>query len=118
MTYAISVYVLPSARDAAAGRRKREGLTNAQIAFDAVDACQHRLAGLVQTRRTTPRAENSLFPARVTRRAEPGADQRRVLYQLRATREEIAILDRLTEQAGAESRSELVSVALEAALLR
>lgn len=118
VTYPVSVYVLARVRRVAEKRRKETGVTNARIAFDAIDGCQHRLAGLIQARRTTPRAENSLFPSRVTRRPDPGVtEQRRVLYQMRATAAEITVLDRLTEEAGAESRSELVSVALEAALL-
>lgn len=122
VSYQVSVYVLPAARSRARARREAEGLTNAEIAFAAIDSLQHRLAGLVAQRRTTPPAEGSLFPPRVSRRRRPGGDPgategRRVLWALQATTEELRVLDRLVKSSGAESRSELISVALEAALL-
>lgn len=122
-SYQISVYVLPQVLTTAAGRRDEEGLTNAEIAFDAIDENQHRLAGLVRERRTQPRPQSSLFPAR-TRRGRPGpstvstGEGRRVLWAFRATTAELQVIDRLVTSTGAESRSELVSVALEASLLR
>jgi hypothetical protein len=122
-SYQISVYVLPEIKDAAAQRRTDENKTNAEIAFDAIDAVQHRLTGLIRERRTQPRPESSLFPARA-RRSRPGpsstapTEGRRVLWAFRATSPELEVIDRLVKTNGAESRSELVAVALEAALLR
>lgn len=122
VSYQVSVYVLPAARSRAKARREAEGVTNAEIAFAAIDSLQHRLGGLVAQRRTTPPTEGSLFPPRVSRRRRPGVDPgatagRRVLWAIQATTEELKVLDRLVKASGAESRSELVSVALEAALL-
>lgn len=122
-SFQVQVYVLPGVLSAASRRRKDDGLTNAEVAFDAVDAVQSRLPGLVRDRRTKPRQEGSLFPARAVRRPRAGADAgategRRVPWVMRCTAAELEVLDRLVASTGAESRSELVSVALEAALLR
>lgn len=123
-SYQVGVYVHPHARSAAIGRRKTEKITNAEIVFDAIDAVQHRLEGLIRERRVKARPESSLFPGRVRRGRKAGGgvttlegDARRVLWQFRASGAELEVIDRLMERSGAESRSELVAVALETTLL-
>ena len=100
-------------------------LTNAEIAFDALDEVQHRLTGLVRDRRLRARPDTSLFPGRVRRGRLPGGratgnatETRMVLYQFRATEAELEIIDRLVVESGAESRSELVAAAMEESLLK
>lgn len=123
-SYQIGVYVHPYARTAAITRRKTDKVTNAEIVFDAIDAVQHRLEVLVRERRHQARPESSLFPGRVRRGRLAGGgaatlegDARRVLWQFRANGAELEVIDRLVERSGAESRSELVAVALETTLL-
>lgn len=124
-SYQVPVYVHPGVRVAATTKRKTEKLTNAEIAFNAIDEVQHRLAGLVRDRRLQARPDSSLFPDRVRRgrlggggAASTDGDARRVLWGFRATGAELEIIDRLADDCGAESRSELVAVALEETLLR
>lgn len=124
-SYPVPIYVHPAVKTAASSRRKEFKLTNAEIAFDALDEVQHRLAGLVRDRRLRARPDTSLFPGRVRRgrlaggRAEGAAtDVRMVLYQFRATEAELEIIDRLVAESGAESRSELVAAAMEESLLK
>ena len=124
-SYQVPVYVHPGVRVAATTKRKTEKLTNAEIALNAIDEVQHRLAGLVRDRRLQARPDNSLFPGRVRRGRLGGGgavstdgDARRVLWGFRATGAELEIIDRLASASGAESRSELVAVALEETLLR
>lgn len=119
----MSAYVLPAAKAEVARVRTQAGRTNAEVVFDAIDAVHHELPHLIAARNTVWRPEDSLFPARVQRRrrqqgrgpAETAA--RRILWTLRATTAELEILDRMAGECGAESRSELISVAVEAALL-
>ena len=124
-SYQVPVYVHPGVRNAATDRRKTEKLTNAEIAFDALDEVQHRLTALIRDRRLQARPDSSLFPGRVRRGRLAGGgaaaaigDARRVLWGFRATGAELEIIDRLVADTGAESRSELVAVALEETLLR
>lgn len=124
-SYQVPVYVHPRVREAATALRKTEKLTNAEIAFNAIDEVQHRLGGLIRDRRLQARPGSSLFPARVRRgrlggggAASTAGEARRVLWGFRATGEELEIIDRLAADSGAESRSELVAVALEETLLR
>jgi hypothetical protein len=121
-SFQISVYLLPEAKTVAGQIRATEGKTNAEIAFDAIDAVHSDLPGLLEQRRVSPRPENSLFPARRRKRnrrvpAGQGGAGRRVLWALQVTDEEAKILDGLVQTVGAESRSELISVAMEADLL-
>ena len=125
VSYQVPVYVHPAVRAAATTRRKTEKLTNAEIAFDAIDEVQHRLPALIRDRRLQARPDSSLFPGRVRRGRLPGGgaattvgDARRVLWGFRATGAELEIIDRLSADTGAESRSELIAVALEETLLR
>lgn len=124
-SYQVPVYVHPGVRAAATTKRKIEKLTNAEIAFNAIDEVQHRLAGLIRDRRLQARPDSSLFPGRVRRgrlggggAAATAGEARRVLWGFRATGAELEIIDRLVGDSGAESRSELVAVALEETLLR
>ena len=124
-SYQVPVYVHPGVRNAATDRRKTDKLTNAEIAFDALDEVQHRLTALIRDRRLQARPDSSLFPGRVRRGRLAGGgaaaavgDARRVLWGFRATGAELEIIDRLVADTGAESRSELVAVALEETLLR
>lgn len=112
----VSVYLTAAA--VAAVRRVKGRHTNADVALDAIDATIDQLPALLTARRTTDRP-GSLFPAR--RRAHRGAysnDPPRVLWSMKATPAELAVLDRLVGQVGASSRSELIATAIEAHLTR
>ncbi|MGI5162707.1 hypothetical protein [Microbispora sp. CA-102843] len=120
-TYQVSVYVLPDIVRAAEQVRRRSRRTNAEIAYAALDAVRERLGELVAERRLGPApAADSMFPARRTRnqRAAAAQDGRRQLWSIQATEGELAVLDGLVERHGARSRSELISVAVEAHLGR
>ncbi|WP_028934595.1 ribbon-helix-helix protein, CopG family [Pseudonocardia spinosispora] len=116
-SYQVTVYVLPEAKLAARQRRDRDGVTNAEVAFDAIDATFTDLQELLRAQRTTERAENSLFPPRRTPRRKAKVQSRRVLWSIQATADELAVLDELMAEMGAESRSELIAAAIEAHLL-
>jgi hypothetical protein len=120
-SYQTSIYVLPELRDAvAAHRRGGDPRTNAEFAFDAIDAVQDQLSELLRTRRAQPRADSSLFPPRIraNRQASNEARRGRVLWTMRATGEELDVINKLVDRVGADSRSELVAVALEACYVR
>ncbi|WP_214417073.1 ribbon-helix-helix protein, CopG family [Sphaerisporangium fuscum] len=120
MTYQISVYLLPAAVRAAEEIRRRTGMTNAAIAYDALDVLRDRLAELLTARRSGPgRPSDSLFPSRrgQSTRVVAAREGRRQLWAMRATDAELEVIDRLCRQTGAKSRSELISCALEAQLL-
>ena len=123
-SYQVVVYVHPSVKAVATSQRREQKVSNAEIAFDAIDAVQHRLDGLIKTRRLQSRPDSSLFPGRVRRgrvsgggAAAAAGEARRILWGFRATGQELAVIDRLVERSGAESRSELVATALEEVLL-
>lgn len=116
-SYQVTVYVLPEAKSAARQRRDRDGITNAEVAFDAIDATFTDLQELLRAQRTTARAENSLFPPRRTPRHKSKLQARRVLWSIQATADELTVLDELMAEMGAESRSELIAAAVEAHLL-
>lgn len=124
-SYPVPVYLHPAVRAAAVTQRKDSKCTNAEIAFNAIDEVQHRLPGLIRDRRLQARPESSLFPGRVRRgrfagggAAASAGEARRVLFQFRATEAELEIIDRLVSEHGAESRSELIAVAMEESLLQ
>ena len=124
-SYQVVVYVHPSVKTVATTQRRDQKVSNAEIAFDAIDAVQHRLEPLIKTRRLQNRPDSSLFPGRVRRgrvsgggAAAAAGEARRVLWGFRATGQELAVIDRLVERSGAESRSELVATALEEVLLQ
>jgi hypothetical protein len=118
-SFQIPVYVLPAAKTAAQQRRARDRVTNAEVAFSAIDTMFPELQQLLQSRRTVQRKNGSLFPSRRHRirgsSAEP--QSRRVAWVLQATAEELGVLDSLVVELGAESRSELIAAAIEAHLL-
>lgn len=116
-TAPVSVYVLADVAEAARRRRrKHRGSSHADIALDAIEARRHELAALVAQRRSnTVRAAGDLFPARGARRRR-GDGAPRVLWTIFLTADEIQVVDRLAAEVGAASRSELISVAVEAEL--
>lgn len=120
-TFQVGVYLLPTAVAAAEKVRRRHSIQNAVIAFDALDAHRDELHHLVTQRKTAAAARpaDSLFPSRPSKstRSTAARQGRRQLWSLQATTEELAILDQLATDAGASSRSELISVAVEAFLL-
>jgi hypothetical protein len=114
-TMPVSVYVLPSVAEAARRhRRKHRGTSHADIALDAIEARRDELSALVARRHsTTVRAAGGLFPARGARRRRSDGTPR-VLWTIFLTEAEIQVVDRLSAEVGAASRSELISVAVEA----
>lgn len=117
-SFQVATYVRPAVKTAAQQRRARDRATNAEIAFEAIDATFSGLQQLLQRRRTVQRKPDSLFPARTRRRFGTSAqpETRMVPWVLQATADEIKVLDDLVSELGAESRSELIAVALEAHL--
>lgn len=118
-SFQIPVYVLPAAKSAAQQRRARDRVTNAEVAFSAIDTTFPELQQLLQSRRTVQRKDGSLFPSRRQRTRGSSAEpqSRRVAWVLQATAEELGVLDSLVAELGAESRSELIAAAIEAHLL-
>lgn len=117
-SFQVATYIRPAVKTAAQQRRARDRATNAEIAFEAIDATFSSLQQLLQRRRTVQRKPDSLFPARTRRRFGTSAqpETRMVPWVLQATADEIKVLDDLVSELGAESRSELIAVALEAHL--
>jgi hypothetical protein len=118
-SFQIPVYVLPAVKAAAQQRRARDRVTNAEVAFSAIDTMFPELQQLLQARRTVQRKDGSLFPSRRRRTRGSSAEpqSRRVAWVLQATAEELGVLDSLVVELGAESRSELIAAAVEAHLL-
>lgn len=114
----IAVYITTDAVTTARAIR-RPGVTNAHIALRAVEDMHGKLKELVATRRAGESREvlpgSSLFPSR-SGTAAGTRNVRRVLWAVRLTPAEVAVVDDLARAAGAASRSELVSVAVEAYL--
>lgn len=112
----VAVYITPAAVTTAR-RLRRPGVTNAHMALRAIEEMQPRLAELVKVRRRGEIREvlpgSRLFPSRSGTAAGAG-DVRRMLWAVRLTAAEVAVVDALAAEAGATSRSELVSVAVEA----
>lgn len=117
-TFQVPVYVLPEVKVIAEQRRKQDRrITNAQIAFDAIDATMEDLYQLLRARRMVERPQDSLFPARRAPRNRVALNERRVLWAIQATADELEVIDNLAAELGAESRSDLVATAVEADLL-
>ena len=116
-TVPVSVYIRPDVLAIARRRiRGRQRMAHAEIAIEAIEAQHFQLAELVAARHTTQvRPGSGLFPARhVLRRGGDGP--RRVLWTIFLTGAEIAVIDQLCEEHHAQSRSELISAAVEAHL--
>ena len=117
-TFQVPVYVLPEVKVVAEQRRKEDRrITNAQIAFDAIDSTFEDLYHLLRDRRVIDRPRDSLFPARRAPRNRVAMNERRVLWAIQATADELEVLDKLIAELGAESRSDLIATAVEADLL-
>lgn len=116
-----SVYLLPEAI-IKARTLKQEGNSFAETATNALDAALDKglLEHLVRRRRQVERPANSRFPARravrkTTKRPSPGSS--RTTWQPRFSMAELRVIDAMQTQVGAQSRSELISVAVEWFLL-
>jgi len=110
-TKQITVYVLPHVPEAI--RADKQGRTNAAVVYDAIEARHRELPTLLAGRRVAPTpATGGLFARQAAdiRHDEP----QRVPWTFKATPDNRAVLDRLATSYHATSRSELVSVALEA----
>lgn len=110
----VIVYLPASLRDRLRAQASSRGATFTDLALEAVDATHGRLDQLLaDTRR--PTRPGSLFaappPRRRLRHSEP-----QVQVSLRLTRSNLDVLDRLTREHTAPSRSALVSAALGAHL--
>jgi hypothetical protein len=120
-TTQVSVYLLPAAKMAAKRLRAEQGVLNAEIVFDAIDAMRGRLEQLVRAMQYEPRGDDSLFPARSTRRRartrRQSGQPSRTLWTLQVTPAEHDILDDLVAATGANGISQLISAAVEAYLL-
>ena len=117
-TFQVPVYVLPEVKVVAEQRRKEDRrITNAQIAFDAIDSTFENLSILLRSRRMIDRPRDSLFPSRRAPRNKVSLAERRVLWAIQATADELEVLDGLVTELNAESRSDLISTAVEASLL-
>ncbi|MFE3454983.1 hypothetical protein ACFXJ8_39275 [Nonomuraea sp. NPDC059194] len=119
-TFPVNVYLLPAAITEASRRRRSRRVDNYELVVDAIDSLRDELPALVARRQSGPgRREDSLFPPRrgASTTASAARDGRRRLWAFQATEAETAVLDKLVDDVGARSRSELVSCALEAFLL-
>ncbi|HEX2418047.1 MAG TPA: hypothetical protein VHJ83_07990 [Micromonosporaceae bacterium] len=117
----VSVYLLPAGRAAARKHAENKGLTNAGVALQAIDAMAAQLPALIEARHTGRDVDGSegsapsLFPPRRRKRGSGGKS--RVLWSINLTPSELEVVDGLVTRTGARSRSELISVAIEAHLL-
>ena len=115
--FPVAVYLLPEVARKLTQIRRSTGQTNADMSLDSIDHWHRRgqLGKLIAQRQvgTRKRTKDSIFPERRGGgRAKTG--QHRKLWTLQATLPELKVIDNLVEEFGANSRSELVSVALEA----
>ena len=117
-TTQVQVYLMPWAIKTARALAREEGLTNADIAYDAIDASGDSLRDLVRIRVIDRRPDGSAFPGRSTRRRprHGSSGGARALWSLQATPKEREVLERLAHDTGAESISQLVSTAVESFL--
>lgn len=109
-------YILPEVIRAVAAQRKRKNKTNADLLMDALDyyAARGQLSKLVQRRHTGPRRpKGSLFPDRRVKSKATSDGKGRKLWTFQVTKDEEAIMQKLADDHGANSLSELVSVVME-----
>lgn len=109
----LSAYVLPHVPDAI--QAGKGGRSNALVVWEAIENCQDRLPTLLEARHrpAEPAGGGGLFvrsPSDARRE-----DSQRVSWTFRCDAVNRRTLDELARRYGAKSRSELVSVALEAA---
>lgn len=110
----VSVYLSQAAALAA----RRTELVRGALAIEAVEAAMERgvLPLLIKIRGGGVKKQGSRFPARThSRRVTKPARgvSTRTLWQPSFTAEEIRVLDEILDEVGAESRSQLISVAVE-----
>lgn len=109
-TKQITVYVLPHIPEAI--KAAKSGRTNAGVVYDAIESLRPRLTDLVTARQTPQNPAGALFARSTEDVATEGA---RITWTFKTTPGNRKVLDQLVVVHGASSRSELVSVALEAA---
>jgi hypothetical protein len=117
-THQILVYISAAAKAAAERHRKQHQLTNGEIVLDALDSAHDDLPELIAAQQMTVRSEDSLFPARRASRRASSPNTRKVPFAFRATAVELAIMQDMVRDFGANSQSELVAVAMDRFLLR
>lgn len=109
----VIVYVPVSLRDRLRRLTAEQDVTYTQLVLDAIDATHERLGALLS--HGTPARTRSLFqqPAAPRRRRH---EEPHVQVSLRLVPEDLAVIDRLTAELNAGSRSHLVAAALNAHL--
>lgn len=112
-TVAVVVYMPPELRDRLRAHTTRRGAAYSDVVLDALDATADQLAQLV-TAPAVDRPVGSLFRGRQLRRQQHDTPQ--VQVGLRLAPDDLATVDQLKDQAGAISRSQLVTAALDAYL--
>ncbi|CAL9677624.1 hypothetical protein SUDANB95_07950 (plasmid) [Actinosynnema sp. ALI-1.44] len=114
-THRVSVYITSEAAKAA----RRTGLSRGTVSINAVDAALNAdvLADLIRIRQvgSSATAPSRFPPRKATRRAPRRAQgaSNRVLWQPAFSDAELGVLDGIRSEVAAETRSELVSVAVE-----
>ncbi|MFY0408715.1 hypothetical protein [Solicola sp. PLA-1-18] len=105
-------------RDRLRAHATATGQTLAQIVLTAVETTAEQLPDLIATERGTAASplKGSLFPATEGRGRRRAPGQAHVTISMRINAANLDVLDQLTAQVGAGSRSELLSVALAAYL--
>ena len=109
----VIVYVPASLRDQLRKLTMEQDVTYTQLVLDAIDATHERLGALLS--HGSPARTRSLFqqPAAPRRRRH---EEPHVQVSLRLVPEDLAVIDRLTVELNAGSRSHLVATALSAHL--
>ncbi|MGI8682369.1 MAG: hypothetical protein ACR2JO_09660 [Mycobacteriales bacterium] len=107
-------YLPISLRDRLRRRRHVDATPFPDIVLDAVEATAGRLGELVAARRPRP-ARSALFVRNARSAPDP---EPHVQVYLRLDDENVRVLDRLTEQHNASSRSALITAALDGYLAR
>lgn len=118
-TMRVGFYCTRAARSAFRRAGEVGDVELAVLAMDAIDEAikDGTLKDLVDMRHTQSRPAESAFPSRRTRRRKPKGSKTsasKVLQQVQMTEPELDALRTIQEQVGAETRSEVISVAVEA----
>lgn len=114
-TVTVVVYIPASLRERLRDRAATTRLTFTDLVLEALDATHARLADLLAATLPVKSASGSLFSS-ATRTRRLRHDEPQVQVSIRPTRGDLDVIDRLAEQAGAPSRSALVTTALRAYL--